>query len=357
MVASRRLLLLPWVVPAAAAFDDTEVLLQQAVHEASGTTGMAVLSKMFQGLNISYDLLRQPQPVLEHPSVTKHVLHNLAAEADEHKAKLTSFWDKFVNRASKSTKANPEELLGHAKAALVETGAMSALKKMAMEGKRSSDLLTGKRSRGAVPLDSMVIGFTSSLAPWNNLLMKMGIPLIKAKFELFANMFGPTGKDARICIASYVQCDSKFGANENSEYGATTLFVGPAKWDNVPGWSFGSGGGFEKIKVVDVADFGWKWTFAYEPETVGFFFDIQLLDSKQRQQPLALLEMGNNVTQTKITPPPTHGSTWFGHTWCSPDWTNYPMILEEPPDHLEQPKLAAAVTVPPDEYDPDAEAV
>eukprot|EP00420_Gonyaulax_spinifera_P029087 CAMPEP_0197898208 /NCGR_PEP_ID=MMETSP1439-20131203/43479_1 /TAXON_ID=66791 /ORGANISM="Gonyaulax spinifera, Strain CCMP409" /LENGTH=354 /DNA_ID=CAMNT_0043518907 /DNA_START=39 /DNA_END=1103 /DNA_ORIENTATION=+ len=354
MVVKTSLLLLPILVPAAASLDDAEVLLQHAAQETATTSGL--LSDLLQRFNITSEMLRQSTPEFKNPAGTRAAVATMKDMGELHKERLAEGWKEFAKRASASPDANPEELMQHAKTALMQTGAWQSMKAVAKAASNSSKQLTGKRTRGAVPLDSMIMGFSSSLAPWNNMFKSWGIPLIKAKFELFANFFGPTGDAGRLCIAAKTQLDSDYGSHDHSEFGAITTFAGPAKWDNVPGWKFGSGGGWSNVKIIDVADFNWEWTYAYEPETVGFFFDLDLVDSDGLKEMPTLLQTGSGISKSGQLP--SHGSTWFGHTWCSPDWTNYPMVLEEPP------RLAMATPAPfvktiisPDEYDPDAEAV
>merc|ERR1719220_3136321 len=109
--------------------------------------------------------------------------------------------------------------------------------------------------------------------------------------------------------------------------------VGPTKWDNVPGWAFGAGGGFNYVKWLDVADFVWEWTFSYQPETVGFYYLVPLAANfrEKKGAVISVLQTESKVqTEAKVRTEskaglPTHGNTWIGHTWCSPDWFSYPM--------------------------------
>merc|ERR1719210_387122 len=116
-----------------------------------------------------------------------------------------------------------------------------------------------------------------------------------------------------------------------------------------------------------------------------FYWDMLLLGSKGLQTRPALLQTGSETgsekpctncygaTPSSLTagPPssrhpilqyPTHSSTYFGHTWCSPDWANTPMILETPADvasEVPYPKEVPGVpaTAAPSLVDPEADAI
>mmetsp|Transcript_49600 Transcript_49600/g.114965 ORF Transcript_49600/g.114965 Transcript_49600/m.114965 type:complete len:363 (-) Transcript_49600:74-1162(-) len=234
-----------------------------------------------------------------------------------HKAKLAQGWAEFSRLAAGLTNPKPTELLAHAKAALLQTGALSEMREMATKASKTE-------TRGGVPLDSMTVGFYTSLAPWNNVLQEFSLPLIKAQFSLFANFFGVEGNAARVCIGAQMALDSTYGVHSRSEFGGIGVFVGPAKWDNVPGWKFGASGGMDNIALFDVADFAWDWTLAKSPETVGFHFDIAVLDSEGLHA--SVLQTKAEIESAEQTIP-NHGSTYLQHTWCSPDWFNTPLVI------------------------------
>jgi len=241
---------------------------------------------------------------------------------------LAKGWSAFFEKASSGGSSNPEDLLEHAKMALLETG---ALNEMYEASRASSSIL--QKTEGAVPLDSMLVGFRTSLAPWNNVLKEFSLPLIKATFTLFANFFGPEGNAARLCVSAAVQTDSTYGVHNRWEFGGISIFAGPAKWDNVPGWNFGASGGIDDMKYFDVSDFGWKWTLATEPETFCFFFDICVIDSEGLHRHVASPASPMSLLQEKEESEeiPIHGSTWIEHVWCSPDWTNTPLVIQDEP--------------------------
>eukprot|EP00413_Alexandrium_margalefii_P041841 CAMPEP_0204603484 /NCGR_PEP_ID=MMETSP0661-20131031/57293_1 /ASSEMBLY_ACC=CAM_ASM_000606 /TAXON_ID=109239 /ORGANISM="Alexandrium margalefi, Strain AMGDE01CS-322" /LENGTH=361 /DNA_ID=CAMNT_0051614551 /DNA_START=72 /DNA_END=1157 /DNA_ORIENTATION=+ len=279
------------------------------------------------------------------------------------KAAVTRGWKAFFDKSHRSSRADPQTLLSNAKTALIETGAMQQMRHLAattMNASRSS-------VQGAVPLDSMMVGFRTSVAPWNNVLKMFAMPLVKASFTVFTNFFGPDGNAARLCIGAQVAADSTYGTHTRSEFGGVNIWIGPAKWDNVPGWSFGSSGGLDDIKVFDVADFGWTWTLAREPETVCFFYDICIVDSET-------LHAGMIQTQSQVETAAEaekaadiakHGSTWIQHIWCSPDWDNTPLVIpDDAPVSSDQggasmkdskPYFKAAEAA--EEWDPESEAV
>jgi len=157
---------------------------------------------------------------------------------------LAQGWKAFYARSRNASAPTPQDLLQNAKAALLETGALEQMRHLAFATADSSKAL----SRGAVPLDSMVVGFKTSLAPWNNVLKAFSLPLIKASFTLFANFFGPEGNAARLCLSTSTVADSTYGVHTRWEFGGINIFAGPAKWDNVPGWNFGAGGGLDDLR-------------------------------------------------------------------------------------------------------------
>lgn len=278
---------------------------------------------------------------------------------------LSKGWKAFSERSRKSTTADPMELLQNAKLALLETGAMQQMRYMAFATANKSRSL----SQGAVPLDSMMVGFRTSVAPWNNVLKMFAMPLVKASFTIFTNFFGPDGNAARLCIGAQVAADSTYGTHTRSEFGGVSIWIGPAKWDNVPGWSFGSSGGLDDIKVFDVADFGWTWTLAREPETVCFFYDICIVDSETLHA--GMLQTGSEVQSeqgaTKAADIPKHGSTWIQHIWCSPDWDNTPLVIpDDAPVSSDTSPVSASAKQPDgkpyfkaaeEEWDPESDAV
>mmetsp|Transcript_17897 Transcript_17897/g.42085 ORF Transcript_17897/g.42085 Transcript_17897/m.42085 type:complete len:374 (-) Transcript_17897:62-1183(-) len=236
---------------------------------------------------------------------------------------LNTGWKAFAHRAASGGSSKPHDLLKHAKAALLETGALVEMRQAA---RASAAMLQG--TKGLVPLDSMMVGFRTSLATWNNVLKEFSLPLIKASFTLFANFFGPEGNAARLCLSAAVITDSTYGVHARWEFGGINIFAGPAKWDNVPGWNFGASGGIDDARYFDIADFGWKWTLAHEPETLCFFFDICVIDSEGlHHKATAALQTDAKVQSGREVP--IHGSTWVEHVWCSPDWTNTPLMIEE----------------------------
>mmetsp|Transcript_51975 Transcript_51975/g.161294 ORF Transcript_51975/g.161294 Transcript_51975/m.161294 type:complete len:143 (+) Transcript_51975:21-449(+) len=93
----------------------------------------------------------------------------------------------------------------------------------------------------------------------------------------------------------------------------------------------GVSGGLDDIKVFDVADFGWTWTLAREPETVCFFYDICIVDSETLHA--GMLQTGSQVLAGReavgIEEVAKHGSTWIQHVWCSPDWDNTPLVIPD----------------------------
>jgi len=251
-------------------------------------------------------------------------------------------------------------LLRHAKGAFLQTGAVADLRALAVASHRGMSRL----GKGAVPMDSMLVGFSTSLAPWNNVLKTLAIPLIKAQFHLFANFYGPSADGVRLCISARTTMDSKYGNHEWNTMGGVSVFAGPGKWDNVPGWSFGAGGGYDGVKYLDAADFGWDWTLAREPETVCFHFDICAVDAETLNTKVEGFDWGTrrfwSLLQTESEARsersgfPSHGSTWVGHTWCDPDWENTPLVLEGEPVY----KKADGTTTPnpADEWDPQPES-
>jgi len=233
-------------------------------------------------------------------------------------------WKAFYEKSHRATSADPHMLLANAKAAFLETGAFQHMRQMAMVAANASRSST----QGAVPLDSMNVGLSTSVAPWNNILKLFSVPLIKADFSMFTNFFGPDGNAARVCVNANVAVDSSYRVHLRREFSGINVWVGPAKWDNVPGWSFGTSGGFDNMRVLDVADFGWSWTLAREPETISFFYNLCVIDDEALH--MGMLQTGSSVQAVEESAEiPRHGSSWVGHTWCSPDWENTPLVIPD----------------------------
>eukprot|EP00415_Alexandrium_ostenfeldii_P001448 UN1448 len=240
---------------------------------------------------------------------------------------VSNAWSLFSSRSKNFHNPDPQALLHEAKLALLETGALQEMRKLARVTANASRAM----SQGAVPLDSMSVGLGTSVAPWNNILKLFSVPLIKAQFNMFANFFGPDGNAARACVEAQVAVDSSYRVHLRREFSGINLWVGPAKWDNVPGWAFGTSGGFDNMRILDVADFGWEWTLAREPETVGFFYEVGVIDDEALHA--GMLQTGSEVqteqVASKVAEIPRHGSSWVSHTWCSPDWENTPLVIPE----------------------------
>merc|ERR1719245_442746 len=269
--------------------------------------------------------MQKTMPELGPADDLQHAARQMQEISERRRDRIAETWEIFQKKAQASKMTDPATLLGHAKAAFLQTGAMADLKAMATAQFNS----TRKLARGVVPLDSLMLGFSTSVAPWNNILKMFHIPLIKAQFTMFANFYGRMGDGQRICISSQTAIDSAYnspeGLHDKNEFGGVTMIVGPAKWDNVPGWQFGSSGGFDYVKLVDVADFGWQWTLAREPETVGFWYLVNIIKTMRGSPGKVMSVLQTDAYKRRIH---THGSTWVGHPWCSPDWENTPLMLE-----------------------------
>mmetsp|Transcript_80885 Transcript_80885/g.187814 ORF Transcript_80885/g.187814 Transcript_80885/m.187814 type:complete len:372 (+) Transcript_80885:61-1176(+) len=308
------------------ASDDAEVLLQQSLltHAADAVPGR--LEKLIKDRNVTLSgvmsMAQVESQVLREPRVMS-TLHGMADEMAtglSNKEKFAEGWSEFVRRAKASQDPSAQSLLRQAKSALLQTGAMEEMRKVAARARATTE--------GQVPMDSMVVGFYTSLAPWNNVLKEFSLPLIKAQFGLSANFFGPEGSAARVCVHAYMMLDSTYGPHSRSEFGGIGVFTGPAKWDNVPGWRFGASGGMDNMRLFDVADFGWDWTLSSDPETVGFHFDIAVIDSEGLHAS-ALQTNAEVQSEAQSETIPNHGSTYLGHVWCSPDWFNTPLVIED----------------------------
>mmetsp|Transcript_74421 Transcript_74421/g.172458 ORF Transcript_74421/g.172458 Transcript_74421/m.172458 type:complete len:370 (+) Transcript_74421:108-1217(+) len=316
---------------AAAELGDVESLLQQSLL-AHGTSNSQVVSAYLQQLmaNASVTeskLASKPVPLLPNDEARLGDFVKAVGPAVEpQKDVLAEGWKVFYQKASASGSSKPADLLKHAKAALLETGALVEMQKAA---RASSSALA--KTEGAVPLDSMVVGFRTSLAPWNNVLKEFSLPLIKASFNLFSNFFGPEGNAARLCVSAAIVADSTYGVHSRWEFGGIAIFAGAAKWDNVPGWNFGASGGIDNVAYFDVSDFGWKWTLASEPETICFYFDVCVIDSEglHRKAASALQTDSKVVSSADTAAVDIHGSTSIEHVWCSPDWSNTPLAFED----------------------------
>jgi len=334
------------------------MLVQRELSLASHKEGGKI-----PGLDMEVDELREPvsraaeemrakMPELGPIADVQRVTDEMQDIEEGRRQRIARTWKIFEERAQKANNPDPTALLGHAKAAFLQTGAMADLKAMAKAQFNS----TRKLARGTVPLDSMMLGFTTSVAPWNNVLKMFHIPLIKLQFSLFANFYGPMDDGQRMCVSSNIAIDSDYNSvhslHSSNEFGGVTMMVGPAKWDNVPGWQFGSSGGFNNVNIVDVADFGWQWTLSRAPETVGFMYLVNLIQTmrgyKGKVKPVLLQA---DAHKRRIS---SHGSTWVGHTWCSPDWENSPLMLEEEIKH-NTTVVKQAETNPADSWDPQPE--
>lgn len=343
-------------------------LVQQSVSshsEVDAKAGMTDMQQMMGSKETQAILQMAPQLSELMSSVTPEaelaeVLAQGQKAGERHREALSRGWKSFFNRAHHLVDPTPEDLLHHAKLALLETGAMTHMRQLAATMSNASRTST----RGAVPMDSMQVGFGTSIAPWNNILKMFGAPLAKVNFDIFTNFFGPQGNAARLCISSSIGADSTYGVHTRAEFGGISVWIGPAKWDNVPGWSFGTGGGFDDVRVWDVADFGWKWTLARTPETVGFYWDILLLDDETLHA--GMLQTGSEVQaeqeSRRTGDVKRHGTTYIGHTWCSPDWANTPLVLPDDvavssssPDPQSKDKTGHVLTS--EEWDPESEAV
>jgi len=255
--------------------------------------------------------------------------------------RLAKGWDAFAHRAQSLGDAGPQELLEHAKMTLLETGVMQEMRQMAFAASNASRSL----ARGAEPLDSMVVGFKTNLAPWNNVLKEFGLPLLKASFTLFSEFYGSEGNAARLCVGANVDTDSTYWTHRTNEFGGIGLYMGPAKWDNTPGWSFGAGGGIDSMKASEAKDFGWTWTLAHEPKTASFLYDVALIGPDGLKA--SILQTGAQAPgEARSTPAPVGGSTWLGHSWCSPDWENTPLAPAAREDQVAEPSSKTETRAP-----------
>jgi len=326
----------------AAALFDAQALVQHSLGPQSTRGGEELLRRQLHMSNLTLarmaSLIQEQRRLIGGQGSTREVMDLVAKDNEQtlghHKSQkiLSHAWKEIFRRVNTSGASNPYAMLQQAKAALIQTGAMEVMRNSAL---RSSRVL--KKAEGTVPLDSMVVGFRSSIAPWNNLFKMFAWPLVKAQVTLFTNFFGPQGNAARLCLTSDVACDSTYYAHRVSEFSGINVIAGPAKWDNVPGWTFGTSGGLDDYGPFSVADFGWKWTLAKEPETVNFQWDLTLADSETLQAHTHTHVERANLLQTEAEAMKesekrfiqTHGSTWFGHTWCSPEWENTPLVIPD----------------------------
>mmetsp|Transcript_65219 Transcript_65219/g.196856 ORF Transcript_65219/g.196856 Transcript_65219/m.196856 type:complete len:361 (-) Transcript_65219:166-1248(-) len=333
----------------------------QAKAETSSTSFTAAIKDMVNDKGIQ-DLManggRKHSAFMSEPA-NKAAIARFAADTRRAmhaglKEKMRNGWKMFRERTNDANIADPTKLLEHARVALLQSGAMSEMRQMARASMNASRSMT----KGSVPLDSMIVGFATGFAPWSNVLHSFGLPMIKARFELFSNFFGPEGNAARLCVSSVVAADSTYFKSKGSDFEGINLFAGPAKWDNVPGWGFSASGGMDDMKYFDATDFAWEWTLAKNPETIAFSFEASLISAEDLK--LALVQTNSEAkseaqSESKAEAIPVHASTGFGHTWCSPDWANTPLVLPE-----ESP-IAGLKTAEPyfktEEWDPEAEAV
>lgn len=296
--------------------DATTASLSAAFKEVLSSNKSRDLIKMAPRY---FDMMNDVAPRASLLSMAK----TIKKETDKNREVLGKGWNLFFDRSHGASDPAPRALLHQAKVALLETGAMEQMRRMAVSAAKHQ-----ASTQGVVPLDSMVVGFKTSFAPWNAVLKQFSMPLLKAQFSMFTNFFGPEGNAARLCLGAHVAIDSTYGVHSQWEFGGVNMFVGPTKWDNVPGWQFGATGGVDNLKYFDAADFGWSWTLAQEPETIGFYFDMNLIDSEGLHA--VVLQTANQVVEevAKSGDIKNHGSSSLGHIWCSPDWDNTPLTVE-----------------------------
>jgi len=332
------------------------MLVQRELSLASQSEGAKIpgldmgIDEMRRPVTYAADKMRSEMPDLGPLADLERVVEQVEDIEEGRRQRIAKTWELFEAKAKAANNPEPEALMRHAKSAFLQTGAMADLKAMAKAQFNS----TRKLARGVVPLDSMMLGFSTSVAPWNNVLKLFHIPLIKIQFSLFANFYGPMEEGQRICISSSVGIDSDYNTpsalHATNEFGGVTMMVGPAKWDNVPGWMFGTAGGFNNVNLVDVSDFGWQWTLSRDPETVGFMYLVNIIQTMRGYKGKIMSVLQTDAHKRRIY---SHGSTWVGHTWCSPDWENTPLILEDPVIH--NTTLKKAEVNPADSWDPEPE--
>jgi len=292
------------------------------------------------------------------PAVTREALTGIAQAGEraaaDHRSALLRGWVAFYERSRSFRNPKPQQLLQNAELALIETGAMEEMRYMAVSAAKASRSLWN-----VVPLDSVNLGYKTSFAPWNNLLQFLKLPLVKATFGLWVNFFGPYGDAARVCVSAFGTLDSQYGQHKTHEFSGINFWMGLANWENVPGWSFGSSIGSDdgSDDFPKQPDFGWSWTLAREPETSCFYFDVCVIDSEglHANTPNATgawlqmrSELGSKGSPVALVPEvrKRHGSTYLGHTWCSPNWVNTPLVLREDLKKLRANSSTSEASVP-----------
>lgn len=227
----------------------------------------------------------------------------------EHQAGLGKGWSRFRELSGRAPEPSAAELLKLARRTLLETGAIGEMREVALS---TASILGNMSSRGAT-LDSTLVGFKTPVAAWNNLFQNFSIPATKASFSLFANFVGPQANAVRLCIMESV------AANNTTRYevAGTNVWAGRAKWDEVPGWSFGTG-----------SSRGWRWTLEAEPEVALYHSHVLDLDAKRVVLAAASRE------QFLIDEAVDLASVWMGHTWCGQDWEVVPLVLQDQPGSL-----------------------
>uniref|UniRef100_A0A7S0A5W5 Uncharacterized protein n=1 Tax=Pyrodinium bahamense TaxID=73915 RepID=A0A7S0A5W5_9DINO len=115
-------------------------------------------------------------------------------------------------------------------------------------------------------------------------MREWGMHIVEGNGRLFANFEMPTNENPvpqiRMCVssASSPSAVAKSRPKRDVKEGTSNVIVGLAKWDNLPGVSFGATSS-DGYQFLDMTDFGWRWTLQPIPENAAFLFTLRVLDS------------------------------------------------------------------------------
>jgi len=307
-------------------------------------------------LDVMSEAMERDFPFADKQASMKAAMEAVARSAKEAFAgseeSLKKSWEEFHRAANSSGEASPKELFKQTRAALWSTGLLSEI----------------SRAMQTAPLlkpdfDSVVVGFDVSLGPWTQ---GLGLPATKGRGKLFVN-WGFEGDDIRACVSA-VADDSpthvKWRHHKHPKQVGPNLLFGLAKWDDVPGWSFGTASVLD-IQAIDVEDFGMKWTLNQEPQPACLFLDLCVFDSQMWKTLVSLEQTDAEIEDIPLddprasysfpkvlarewmkalapTPPPKpplKASMFVERTWCNQDY-----VLGDEPLEAWRRETAAKIT-------------